>query len=68
MQSPWLGTQQVADELGLTLRTVYGLVNRGELIAHRFGRVIRIRREDLEDYLQRSKVKPGSLDHLDQSA
>lgn len=68
MTSKWLGTPQVAQELGLTPRTVYALVNRGELVAHRFGRVIRIRREDLDDYLDRSTVKPGSLDHLDQTA
>lgn len=68
MTSQWLGTPQVAEELGLTPRTVYGLVNRGELAAHRFGRVIRVRREDLDDFLRRSRVQPGSLDHLDQTA
>lgn len=63
----WLGTPQVAEELGLTPRTVYGLVNRGELVAHRFGRVIRVRRADLDDFLDRSRVEPGSLDHLNQT-
>lgn len=65
MTSLWLGTPQVAEELGLTPRTVYGLVNRGELMAHRFGRVIRVRRSDLDDFLERSRVEPGSLDHLE---
>lgn len=68
MQQQWLGTKQAAEELGLTARTVYGLVNRGERVAHRFGRVIRIRRQDLDDYVQRSVIPPGSLDHLDQTA
>ncbi len=68
MTSQWLGTPQVAQELGLTARSVYALINRGELVAHRFGRVIRIRRQDLDDYLQRSIVEPGALDHLDQTA
>lgn len=68
MTSQWMGTPQVAQELGLTPRSVYALINRGELVAHRFGRVIRIRRDDLGDYLERSIVEPGSLGHLDQTA
>lgn len=67
MTYKWLGTKQVAEELGLTPRTVYGLINRGELTAYRFGRVVRVRGSDLDDYLDRSRVIPGSLDHLDQA-
>lgn len=34
--------------------TVYSWVQRGDLVHFRVGRLIRIRREDLEDFLERS--------------
>jgi len=64
MTPEWLGTTDVAQQLGLTVRTVYRLINDGQLAAHRIGRVIRIRRDDLDAYMQGSRVPPGGLDHL----
>jgi excisionase family DNA binding protein len=64
MTPKWLSTPQVAEELGVTLATVYRLINNGELLAHRIGRVIRVRGEDLDAYLCRTRVSPGGLDHL----
>lgn len=64
MTSEWLSTPQAATELGVTVATVYRLINKGELAAHRIGRVIRIRRKDLDAYLRGTRVPPGSLDHL----
>lgn len=64
MTSKWLSTPQTAAELGVTLATVYRLINNGDLAAHRIGRVIRVRGEDLDAYLQRTRVPPGALDHL----
>jgi excisionase family DNA binding protein len=45
-------------------RTVYGLINAGQLPGYRIGRVIRVRREDLDRYLESARIKPGALDHL----
>ena len=60
----WLSTADAAAYLGVVPRTVYGLVNRGELAAFKIGRVMRIRADDVADYLARHRVQPGDLDHL----
>lgn len=60
----WLGCPEVASRLGVSLRTVYGMINRGELPAYHMGRVIRVRRTDLQSFLLAQRLKPGDLDHL----
>lgn len=60
----WLSTKEAAAELGIELRTAYGLINSGSLKARKFGRVIRIRRVDLEEFLELSVIEPGGLAHL----
>jgi excisionase family DNA binding protein len=60
----WLGVPALAKELGVTLRTVYRLLDSGELASYRIGRVIRVRRSDVEKFLERVKVRPGDLAHL----
>lgn len=62
--SGWLSTAEVAKRLGLTQRTVYRLINDGELVAYKFGRVIRSKSADVEDFVERSRLAPGSLSHL----
>ncbi len=37
---------------------------QGELPAYRFGRVIRVKRVDVEAFIERSRIEPGTLDHL----
>lgn len=32
--------------------------------AYRFGRVIRLRRSDVDDFIERSRIPPGTLEHL----
>jgi excisionase family DNA binding protein len=55
---------EVAKRLGVTVRTLYAIVNRGDLTAYRIGRVYRIMSEDVEKFLDKVRVKPGDLDHL----
>lgn len=62
--SMWLSVQDTADELEVTPRTIYRFINNGALAAYRIGRVYRIRRSDLEQFLDRAAVRPGDLDHL----
>jgi excisionase family DNA binding protein len=65
MQSErWLGTRAAADALGVELRTLYRLMNEGQIRSYRFGRVYRIRSEDLTAFLNSVEVRPGDLDHL----
>ena len=60
----WLSTLKAASRMGITTRTLYRFIDRGELPAYRFGRVIRLRLDDVDDFIERSKVEPGSLEHL----
>jgi excisionase family DNA binding protein len=60
----WLGVPALARELGVTATTLYRLLDSGELPAYKIGRVIRIRRSDVQPFLQRVKIKPGELRHL----
>lgn len=48
----FLSVEQVADQLAVSRMTIYRLVERGELPAHRIGRSIRIRERDFDNYLR----------------
>ena len=61
----WLSTGEAAEAIGdVTRPTLYRLVNNGELRAFRVGRVLRFHRDDIAEYLERVRVRPGELDHL----
>lgn len=63
-ESEWLGTPDAAKYLGITQRTLYRIIDAGDVTAYKMGRVLRIRRADLDDFLRRSRVQPGELRHL----
>jgi len=50
-----LSLEEVADELGVTYQLIYRLVRAGELPAARLGKLYRVSRTDLTEYLNRSK-------------
>ena len=58
-----MGAPAAAKHLGLQLRTLYGLINRGELPAYKIRRVIRLQRADVEAYVERCRVQPRTLRH-----
>jgi excisionase family DNA binding protein len=60
----WLSTQAAARRLGVTARTLYRFIDRGELPAYRMGRVIRLQASDVEAFIQASRIEPGTLEHL----
>jgi excisionase family DNA binding protein len=60
----WLGTQDAARQLGITPRTLYRLINEGEIPAYKLGRVLRLRLSDVETFLEAARVQPGDLEHL----
>ncbi len=68
MGEDWLGAPGAAQYLGVTLRTVYKLIDEGDIPAYKIGRVFRIRRSDLDDFLERHGHKPGELAHRPLSA
>jgi len=60
----WMGAPAAAKYLGIGLVTLYRVLDQGELPAYKLGRVIRLQRVDVEAYLERCRVQPGSLSHL----
>ena len=58
----WLSVAAVAKRLGMTPESARRLVARGELAGA--GRPLRVRRADLETYIEASQVQPGTLAHL----
>ncbi len=60
----WFSTHAAAAYLGLKCRTVHKLIDDGDLPAYRFGRVLRVKRLDIERYIEAQRIQPGSLSHL----
>jgi excisionase family DNA binding protein len=60
----WLSTNEAARRLGITARTLYRFIDEGQLPAYRFGRVIRLQQAEVDAFIQRSRIAPGSLEHL----
>ena len=59
-ETEWLSTQEAARRLGITPRTLYRFIDHGELPAYRFGRVIRLRAHEVDDFIGRSRIQPAS--------
>ena len=60
----WLSTKDAAAALGLTPRTLYRLIDEGQLPAYRFGRVIRLKQSEVDAFAASSRIEPGTLEHL----
>ncbi len=60
----WLSTKEAAAQLGVTLRSLYRFIDEGDLVAYKFGRVIRLQQRDVERFIEASRIAPGSLEHL----
>ena len=37
---------------------------QGQLAGYRFGRVIRLKATDVDEFIEKSRISPGELDHL----
>lgn len=60
----WMGTKEACERLGVTLRTLYRFIDEGQLPAYKMGRVIRIQASDIDDFISRMRIEPGTLEHL----
>ncbi len=60
----WLSSNQAAERLGVSLRTLYKFVDEGLVPAYKFGRVIRLREHEIDAFIEASRIAPGTLDHL----
>jgi excisionase family DNA binding protein len=57
----WMSTAEVAEYLGVQSRTLYRFIDEGRLAAYRFGRVIRLKRLDVDSFVQSCRIEPGTL-------
>lgn len=64
MPEQWLGTKEASERLGITLRTLYRLIDEGQIPAYKFGRVIRLQSADVENFVSAARIEPGTLEHL----
>lgn len=60
----WLSTADAAARLGITPRTLYRFIDEGQLPAYRFGRVIRLKDDEVSAFIDSCRIEPGTLEHL----
>ncbi|MDP9403748.1 MAG: helix-turn-helix domain-containing protein [Actinomycetota bacterium] len=60
----WMSTRETSERLGITLRTLYRFIDEGQLPAYKFGRVIRLKEADVEEFIDGARIEPGALEHL----
>ncbi len=60
----WLSTADAASRLGITPRTLYRFIDEGQLPAYRFGRVIRLKADEVDTFIESCRIEPGTLEHL----
>jgi excisionase family DNA binding protein len=56
----WLTLQDIADELKLHIETVREWVRTKRLTAYRVGRDYRVKRSDLDRFLEERRTKPDN--------
>jgi excisionase family DNA binding protein len=63
----WLTVRQAADRLGLSVNAVKRAIVRGQLASEidRKSRARIVRRRDVDGFVERCRLQPGDLDHLD---
>jgi len=60
----WLSTREAARQLGITTRTLYRLIDSGQVPAYKFGRVIRLKETEVDAFVEHARIQPGALEHL----
>jgi len=60
----WLSTAEAAKRLGITPRTLYRFIDQGDIPAYRFGRVIRLKAQEVDSFIDACRIEPGTLEHL----
>jgi excisionase family DNA binding protein len=63
-QINWVSTKEAARRLGITTRTLYRLIDSGQIPAYKFGRVIRLQEEEVDQFIDSARIEPGELEHL----
>ncbi len=63
-QIRWLNTDAAARRLGVTVKTLYRLINEGKVPAYKIGRVIRLQQAEVDEFIVGTRIAVGSLDRL----
>jgi excisionase family DNA binding protein len=62
VEEGWLSLEEAAKACGVAYRTMLAFVRRGEVPADKEnGRPYRVRRADVEAFIERSSIRPGEL-------
>lgn len=46
------------------MRTLYRFIDEGQLPAYKMGRVIRLQAHEVDAFIERARIVPGTLEHL----
>lgn len=60
----WMSTKEASEYLGVTLRSLYRFIDEGRVPAYKFGRVIRLKADEVDRFIESCRIEPGSLEHL----
>lgn len=60
----WMSTSEASELLGVQARTLYRFIDEGRLPAYRFGRVIRVIRDDVLAFVESCRIEPGTLSEI----
>lgn len=57
-QVVWCSTKEAASRIGgITIRTLYKFIDEGLLPAYKFGRVIRLKKSDVDKFIEQSLME-----------
>jgi excisionase family DNA binding protein len=56
MSTEWLSVEKIAEELDVPLNTVRAWIREGKLTAYKPGREYRVKREDLNKFLEETRT------------
>ena len=59
-----MSTKEASERLGVTLRTLYRFIDEGSLPAYKMGRVIRLKEDEVDAFIEGTRIAQGSLEHL----
>ena len=58
-QKEWFTTDELVNWLGLGRTKAYEMLRSGEIPSYKIGRIRRIRRQDVDAWLERKKYRPS---------
>jgi len=61
IEKEWFTTDELIQWLGIGRTKTYELLRRGEIHSYKIGRVRRIRRRDIEAWLERNRCQPDDV-------